>query len=107
MAVVLPAGLSGCGGSVCDNAVKAEQAANAKSTSCNVAPITVHDAQRCNSGLSKCSSDDLKELESYGACLAALPACTPQNEIQWRGQRDGCTTQGFFRISLNCFANIL
>ncbi len=99
--------LSACGGTVCDGAVKAEQGANQKSANCNAGSITVHDAQKCNSNLSKCNSDDLQEINNYGACLNALPVCSSNNEVQWSGQRQGCINQAAARISLNCFINIL
>lgn len=99
--------LAACGGSVCDNAVKAEQASNQKGALCGARTTTVHDAQKCNNNLSKCNTDDLNEINNYGACLNALPACASSNKIQWEGQRDGCINQAFQRISLTCFANIL
>lgn len=98
--------VTGCG-SVCDSAVAAERNANQKGVDCSVQNITVHDANKCNSGLQKCNSDDLNEIQTYSNCLNSLPQCTSGNEIQFRGQRDGCVNQAFFKISFACQSNIL
>lgn len=98
--------LSACG-SVCDQAIAAERSANQKGVNCSTQNITVHDSNKCNTGLSKCNSDDLNEIGNYTNCLNSLPNCSTGNEIQWNGQRQGCINQAFFKISLTCQSNIL
>lgn len=98
--------VSACG-SVCDQAVAAERSANQKGLNCSQSNITVHDAQKCNSGLSKCNSDDLNELNLYAQCLNGVPVCSSSNEIQFAAQRQGCLNQAFARISFTCFGSIL
>jgi hypothetical protein len=107
IALLAVLGLSSACGSVCDGAIGAERSANQKALNCSLQNITVHDTMRCNSGLSKCNSDDLNEISNYASCLNALPVCSSSNEIQFAGQRQGCINQAAARISFTCFANVL
>lgn len=93
--------LSGCG-SVCDSAVAAENNSNRRGAECGQNNIAVHDANRCNQNLSKCSPDDMKEIQAYADCLDALPACTSSNSVSWGFSRAGCVLQPIGRISGTC-----
>ncbi|MBL8954711.1 MAG: hypothetical protein JNK82_28295 [Myxococcaceae bacterium] len=97
--------LTGCG-TVCDTAMHAEQRANQKGRDCNAGNITVHDANTSNSGLSKCSQDDMREIQLYAECLDALPVCTSSNSTSFAFQRLGCVAQPIGRISASCAAAI-
>ncbi len=106
--LLLSAALALCAcGSVCDNAVAAERAANAKAKDCGLTDITVHDANKCNSNLQKCSSDDLKEIDNYATCLNNLPVCTDANKTSFNFSRSGCVLQPIGRLSNTCAGSIL
>ena len=98
--------LCGCG-TVCDHAAYSERAANKKINTCAQAPITEHDAARCNTGLHSCSTDDQMQIESYARCLDGLVVCEPANNTSWGIQRAGCGLQIFGRISAACSGAIL
>jgi hypothetical protein len=98
---------SGCG-TVCDGVVASESGANQKALNCNLQNITVHDANKCNSGVnSKCSADDISALKNYAACLNNLPACTSDTEVSFNFSRSGCVSQAASKISLTCLGGIL
>jgi hypothetical protein len=89
-------------GTVCDSAAGAQRRANDKGRDCSHQNITVNDANKCNSGLSKCSPDDVKELQAYADCLDALPVCSSSNSTSWAFSRAGCQLQPIGRISGEC-----
>lgn len=97
---------AGCG-TVCDSAIAAERGANSKALDCNLSNITVHDNAKCNSGLAKCNSDDLKVLDNYATCLNQLPVCNSSNQTSFNLSRLGCTLQPFGTLSSTCAGAIL
>ncbi|MBK7863561.1 MAG: hypothetical protein IPJ65_34145 [Archangiaceae bacterium] len=98
--------LSGCG-TFCDGVVAAEQGANTKAQNCNLQKLDVHDSNKCNAGLSKCSADDMSALKNYANCLNGLEVCTSENEVQFNFARAGCTTQAVSKVSFTCLGSIL
>jgi hypothetical protein len=98
--------LSACG-TVCDAAVAAENAANQRGEPCGSnSKVTVHDANKCNSGLSKCSPDDTKAIQSYIDCLNNLPQCTTDTQTSWNFSALGCELQPVGKISGTCSSAI-
>jgi hypothetical protein len=92
--------LSACG-TICDTAVAAENAANQRGQPCN-STVTVHDANKCNSGLSKCSPDDTKAIQGYIDCLNNLPQCSTDTKTSWDFSALGCELQPVGKISATC-----
>ena len=90
-------------GTPCSRIANAEAAANDKGKACN-SSNTNWDAShvsRCESGLSKCSADDQKWLDTYADCLQKLPTCAEGQSLSWNLQRVTCS-QSLINVSGNC-----
>lgn len=61
---------------------------------------------RCETGLSKCSADDLKFMAQYADCLLKISACTSSTGFSYLAARAGCLADGALKISPTCFAAI-
>jgi hypothetical protein len=93
-------GFAACG-TVCDQAVAAEQGAKSKSNACNV-NVTIHDATTCDNNLTKCSADDMTQFQNYAKCLNDLPACDPNsNGPHWGLDLLSCGSP-LLKVSLSC-----
>ena len=101
-AVLSLAVLSACG-TPCSRIANAENAANEKGKACN-SKTTAWDSarlQKCESGLSKCSPDDTKQLDAYADCLNKLDVCVDGQSLSWGLQRLGCV-EPLTKVSLAC-----
>ena len=98
--------LSGCG-TQCSRIANAENAANQKGKACNNSSNSWDSArvQRCESGLSKCSQDDMKQMDAYADCLNKLDTCVDGQGLSWGLQRLGCI-EPITKISLSCVAAV-
>jgi hypothetical protein len=92
-------------GTVCDQAVAAEQGAKSKSNACNV-NVTIHDANKCDNNLTKCSADDMTQIQNYAKCLNDLPVCDPNTNGSHWGLDEALCGQPLLKLSLNCSTSI-
>src|ERR1043165_5063594 len=93
-------------GTVCDGVVASEQRQDQNAKSCGLNGITVHDANKCNNNMSKCSQDDMTELQNYARCLDGLQMCTSSNKTSYSFALAGCQLQPFGRLSFSCSSAI-
>jgi hypothetical protein len=94
-------------GTPCSRIANAEAAANDKGKACNSSNTswdTAH-VSRCEAGLSQCSADDQKSLDTYADCLQKLPVCSQGQGLSWNLQRLSCT-QSLVNVSGTCGAAI-
>jgi len=101
-AVLVGVLFAGC--SPCARRANAESAADEKGKDCNTGNNgwTQGQVQACEAGLSKCSQDDLKELDAYSTCLDQLAQCTPDHATSWQFSRLECATGHLLNISFTC-----
>lgn len=99
-AALLFLALAGCG-DVCTRIGGARDLTNDKARNCNASTDSAYDVAACQRGLSKCSPDDVKELESYAQCLESLPLCQEGQELSFGLARLGCV-QPLTRVSYAC-----
>jgi hypothetical protein len=95
---------AGCG-TVCDEVAAAERDINTKGMPCNSTNHGVRDTTRCNNGLSKCSPDDVKALDSYAKCLNMQPVCDSSTSLSWGLAVAGCV-QPLGNVSFACSSAI-
>ena len=96
---VLAVATSGC--NVCSRIYNANQVANEKAKDCGNASSNNVDVQSCSNGLSSCSQDDVKYLNTYADCLENLPVCQSGQGFSWGLQRLGCI-ESLGRVSGSC-----
>src|SRR5437868_1969232 len=93
-------------GTVCDGVVASEQRQDQNAKNCGLNGITVHDANKCNNNMSKCSQDDMSAMKNYAQCLDNLPMCSSSNKTSYRFSLAGCQIEGATRISFGCSSAI-
>ncbi len=100
--LVMSVFVSACG-TPCSRIAAAEAAANNKGSACNSSSSNWDSAHvtRCEAGLSKCSADDQKWLDTYADCLQKLPSCAQGQGTSWNLQRIACT-EPLFSVSGTC-----
>ncbi len=91
---------SGCS-SPCARVNAAIDNVNRKGQACDSKPLEAWPAQRCEEGLSKCSPDDLEQLEAYAQCLDNVPTCVKGQEFSFNLAVFGCL-QPLTQVSYNC-----
>lgn len=95
-------------GTPCTRVAAAESAANDKGVDCGSSPNTSWDSahiQRCEAGLSKCSADDMKWLDTYADCLQKLPVCVDGQGLSWGLSRITCA-ESAVKVSATCASAI-
>lgn len=100
VAALLSLVVAGCG-DVCTRIGGATDVTNEKAKNCGTSTSNPYDVAACQRGLSKCSPDDVKELESYAQCLESLPMCQEGQEMSFGLARLGCV-QPLTRVSYAC-----
>lgn len=86
--LVLLSATSGC--NVCQRIYDANATANEKYKNCGTSNSTVVNVSTCSNGLTSCSQDDMKWLNTYADCLEKLPMCEAGQGFSWSMQRLGC-----------------
>ncbi len=100
--ILLAVAISACG-TPCTRIANAEAAANQKGKACNSTSSNWDSShvQRCEAGLTSCSADDQKWLDTYADCLQKLPTCADGQALSWNLQRVSCS-ESLFKISGKC-----
>lgn len=100
--IVLALMTSACG-TPCSRIAAGEAAANSNGTACGATNTNWDSARvsRCEAGLSMCSADDQKWLDTYADCLRKLPTCAEGQGVSWSLQRVACT-ESLFKLSAKC-----
>ncbi len=90
-------------GTPCSRIAGAEAVANDKGKACGASSSNWEGARvsRCEAGLTKCSADDQKWLDTYGDCLQKLPTCSEGQGVSWNLQRVACS-ESLFKVSSSC-----
>lgn len=93
---------SACG-TPCSRIAAGEAAANERGKACKSSSSQWDSSRvsRCEAGLTKCSADDQKWLDTYADCLQKLPTCAEGQGLSWSLQRVSCS-EVLFKVSSNC-----
>ena len=93
---------TGCG-NICDRLNASTQSISDKRKNCsNSSASSSFDLQKCNTGMAKCSSDDLKQLDAYAGCLDRIAPCESGQELSFDFAVLGCY-QPLSKLSATCF----
>lgn len=93
--------VSGCGKTTCEKAADSYYAYRSNALSCglSVSPnFMIGDA--CSNNIDSCDSSDLSKIETYGACISAIPACDPAKPDDLTTAADACL-EGVFPDGLS------
>lgn len=98
-------GLFSSCGTPCSRVAAAESNADDKGKPCNSSrnAWSTSKVQSCESNLSNCSENDLKQIELYTNCLNALPMCAEGQSTSWGISRAACAFENVaFKLSAKC-----
>ena len=90
-------------GTPCSRIANAEAVANEKGKACSSTSSGWDSSRvhRCEAGLTSCSADDQKWMDTYADCLQKLPICADGQSLSWNLQRVSCS-ESLFKVSGKC-----
>ena len=91
--------LAGCG-DVCDHAQSTSADVQQKGGPCNDT-VNTFNHDKCEKGLSSCTSNDLQVLNNLLNCLDNLSTCSPATKNGWEGMKSDCDNLAG-GVTLNC-----